>query len=323
MQGVGFSSLPFQVRLAAILLLGLAGFVIWDQLHWWRLRDDYSFGFLVPLFVAYVLHDRWPAIRGFFGQRWGPLRAGPTAPLRIVAGAVSYGLFAGGGGLLFLGALYRAAEGAAPAASMPIALGFGLFVMATVYLLSDRNVHGERTPVDARARLALMFLFPAMIWLLSAPTFGVLETWISTYLLDKVAIFVYHSFEFSGFPIVREGSVLILPSGEVGVEDACSGIRSMTACLFAGSFLGAIFLDRLWKKASLVCAAMLLAFLTNLLRSLFLTVWAYRYGPEAIDGAIHDATGYGIVFLTVLGLFLLLPVFNFRLEVDDEDLAAS
>jgi len=108
------------------------------------------------------------------------------------------------------------------------------------------------------------------------------------------------------------GNVLMLPNGSVGVEEACSGIRSLTGCLFAGSFLAAVFLERLWKKIALVVAAMLLAFLTNLARSLFLTTWAYRYGPHAIDGRVHDLAGYAVLGLTVAGLLGLLPLLNLK-----------
>jgi exosortase/archaeosortase family protein len=109
---------------------------------------------------------------------------------------------------------------------------------------------------------------------------------------------------------VQEGNVLLLPQGRVGVADACSGIRSLTACLFAGSFLAAVFLERFWMKILLVALAMALAFITNLLRSVFLTAWAYAYGSEAIEGSLHDTTGYAVLGLTVVGLFVLLPFFN-------------
>src|SRR5262245_41875398 len=46
--------------LAALLLsAGFLAFVGWDQSHWWRVKEDYSFGWLVPLFVIFVVHDRW------------------------------------------------------------------------------------------------------------------------------------------------------------------------------------------------------------------------------------------------------------------------
>lgn len=109
----------------------------------------------------------------------------------------------------------------------------------------------------------------------------------------------------------------------MGVADACSGIRSFTACLFAGSFLAAVFLDKLWKKIGLVASAVGFAFFTNLLRSLFLTAWAYNYGPEAIEGMVHDIAGYAVLGLTVVGLLCLLPLFNLKFvsadDVDDED----
>jgi len=149
-----------------------------------------------------------------------------------------------------------------------------------------------------------------LIWVLSAPLVSAVENAISLFLLRQVVAVDFFVFNVLGYPPVQQGNVLILPRGQVGVADACSGIRSLTACLFAGSFLAAIFLDRLWKKVLLVGVAMALAFFTNLLRSLFLTAWAYAYGSEAIEGTLHDATGFAILGLTCVGLFCLLPLFN-------------
>jgi exosortase len=117
-----------------------------------------------------------------------------------------------------------------------------------------------------------------------------------------------------GYPLEQQGNVLLLPKGSVGVADACSGIRSLTACLFAGSFLGATFFEDFWKKVVLVGASMFFAFLMNLGRSLFLTAWAYAYGPDAINGTVHDAAGYAVLGLTCLGLLALVPILNLKLE---------
>jgi exosortase len=149
-----------------------------------------------------------------------------------------------------------------------------------------------------------------LIWVLSAPLLSAVENTISLFLLRKVVAVVFTIFSLLGFPLVQEGNVLVLPHGQVGVADACSGIRSLTGCLFAGSFLAAVFLDHLWKKVALVFAALVFAFFTNLLRSLFLTGWAYAYGSDAIEGTLHDATGYAVLGLTCLGLFFLLPLFR-------------
>lgn len=49
--------------IAVVMLSGFGLYTIWDQLHWWSTREDYSFGFLVPLFVSYVIYDRWSLIK--------------------------------------------------------------------------------------------------------------------------------------------------------------------------------------------------------------------------------------------------------------------
>jgi exosortase/archaeosortase family protein len=65
--------------------------------------------------------------------------------------------------------------------------------------------------------------------------------------------------------------------------------------------------------------AMMFAVLTNLLRSLFLTSWAYNYGPEAIEGNVHDIAGYAVLGLTVAGLLCLLPLFNLSFTFSDNE----
>ncbi|MGK0456971.1 MAG: exosortase [Zhongshania aliphaticivorans] len=168
-----------------------------------------------------------------------------------------------------------------------------------------------------------------MVWLISAPLVSVLETKVRVFLLTKVTIVVFTLFDIMGFEIEREGNVLFLPQGRVGVEEACSGIYSLTACIFVGTFLAAVFLDRFWKKVLLVLAAMLLAILTNLMRSLFLTSWAYFYGPGAINdswilpligdiGTVHDVMGLAVLGITSICLLLMLPVFNFKLKAFDD-----
>jgi exosortase len=144
---------------------------------------------------------------------------------------------------------------------------------------------------------------------------SVVEQQLNLFLLRKVVTVVAFIFDMLGLPIEQQGNVLALPTGNVGVEDACSGIRSLTACLFAGSFLSAVFLDKLWKKIALVVAAMGFAFVTNLGRSLFLTAWAYRHGPNAIEGTVHDVAGYAVLGLTVVGLLCLLPLLNLKVSL--------
>jgi len=340
-----FQSLPVPTRWAMLLFAGLTAFLIFDQRPWWDLREEYLFGYIVPLFAAFILYDRWPMIR----RVWiGPASEAEAAKPSPVAGTVlerldgakwprwtlgALAFLAVIGGMLFflVGALYRAMEGQNLVTSNALTIGYGAILLGSVYIFSDRRANGELIPVSERIFVSSLFLFPALIWFLSVPMVNALYTAVSTFLMNKVAVSVFGIFDLLGFAVIREGSVLKLPNGEVGVEDACSGIRSLMACLFAGSFLGAAFLAprQFFKKVFLVATAMLFAFLNNILRSLFLTSWAYAYGPEALDehvmvfgmdlGNIHDFTGWVVLVLTVLALLVIVRIFTFEFEVHDHD----
>ncbi len=304
---------PFLAALG--IAAGFFAFVAWDQSHWWREKADYSFGWLVPIFALYVVRERWPQILAGLAAC-----AADGSPRAAGAGKILLNVFAalallGGVVMFLLGALLRAGGGASPPGTLALTLG-AVAIALPLFLLSAPEA---RAPArgsffsDARVRLAAWFVFPVLVWLVSAPMVAAVETPLNLFLLRKVVTVVAFVFDTLGLPIEQQGNVLVLPNGNVGVEDACSGIRSLTGCLFAGSFLAAVFLERWWKKITLVAAALLLAFVTNLARSLFLTAWAYNRGPDSIGGAVHDLAGYAVLGLTVVGLLALLPLLNLRL----------
>ena len=304
------------VRFLAVLAVasGFFVFLTIDQMHWWQLKPDYAFGWLVPVLVLFVVFDRGKKLREIFKPAGpSPLPRWAKAAASLAAGA----LFAGGLLFFLLGALYRAGSGATQPGSLALAMGFSGVLLGMVYFnvppgcigpLAGAEKAGWRR--DAQLRGVALFVFPALIWMLSAPLVTAVENAVSLFLLRKVVTVVFFVFSVLGLPLVQEGNVLVFPHGQVGVADACSGIRSLTGCLFAGSFLAAVFLEKFWEKFLLVSAALGLAFFMNLLRSLFLAVWAYAYGSEAIEGALHDATGFAVLGLTTAGLFMLLPLFN-------------
>jgi exosortase/archaeosortase family protein len=308
------------------LLLGAAylGFVAWDQSHWWRSISDYSFGWLAPVFVAFVVHDRWPKILA------GLRECGAAGSARVAGvggqalALAAYGLLAAGAVLFLLGATYRAGAGSSQVGSLALTMGASALLLATLFV-SAPEPDGASDPAaawtgDARVRLVALFVFPALVWLVSAPMVSVVERNLTGFLLTQVMRVVYFVFDTLGLPLQQAGNVLILPEvvpgqpNEVGVADACSGIRSFTGCLFAGSFLAAVFLEKLWKKALLVGMAAVFAFGMNIVRALFLTGWAYRHGSDAIHN-VHDLAGYAVLGLTVAGLLCLLPLLNLKISV--------
>jgi exosortase/archaeosortase family protein len=227
---------------------------------------------------------------------------------------------------------------------MALGLGLGGFVLAMGFLVSREDAQGRRVTLERRWRVVMLLMFPALVWLISAPMLLVFETRIKGVLLQYVVGIVSGVYDFLGYSIVTEGNVLILPNGRVGVEDACSGIRSLTACLFSGSFLAAVFLDRFWKKIMLLGMSAVLAFVMNVIRSLFLTGWAYAYGEGALDSdfwgnpenlqnaagkfspnpafkyiSVHDFAGYTVLGFTLVGLLLLIPLLNFKIDLGKDE----
>ncbi|MGE9290269.1 MAG: exosortase/archaeosortase family protein, partial [Puniceicoccales bacterium] len=201
-----------------------------------------------------------------------------------------------------------------------LAYGFAATSLSLAFLAAGwaPATPGQVVTVRYRFLFTGLFVFPSLIWILSIPLLDFAETNVSLFLLNKVTVIVFNVFDILGIPLERQGNTLILEKGRVGVEDACSGIRSLTACLFAGSFLAAVFLNRWWKKILLVICAMIFAFIMNIFRSLFLTSWAHLYGSDAIAGKVHDITGYAVLGFTCVGLLLLLPLFNFRLKLEED-----
>lgn len=306
--------------------LGLTGFLIWDQQHWWGLKAEYAFGYIVPLFVAFVLYERWP----LFGPAYALAEpsAGADRPSAqrlseiILDGLAILGVL-GGLGSFMLGALYKTMEGNNLISSNLLASGYAAIVLGGSFIYSRPERVDDESHLVSRLKVAALFVFPALIWMLSVPMFSVLEKGISTFLMNKVAVVVYTIFDVLGFAVIQEGSILRLPLGDVGVEDACSGIRSLMASLFAGSFLAAVTFKQLWKKVFLVLTAMFFAFVNNIFRSLFLTAWAYAKGPDGLDGAVvlfgmdlgnvHDVTGWVVLGMTVCCLLLLVKIFSIQL----------
>ena len=286
-----------------LLAGGFMAFTAWDQSYWWRVKEDYSFGWLVPLFVAYLVHDRWPRLLGCLQSR----RAGDHSGARPPALLTGFALVAvAGGAVLFLtGAFYRAAAGPTHFSTLTITLGMAALVLPTLYLLAPGSA------ADRRAAAGL-FVFPTLLWLVSAPLLSVIENNLNVFLMRQVTTVVFSLFDLLGFPLLQRGNVLVLPTGNVGVEEACSGIRSLTGCFFAGSFLAAVFLRSRWKQAALMAASLVFAFAANLLRSVFLTSWAYRHGAKSIEGTVHDLSGYSVLALTVVALLAHLPLLHRR-----------
>lgn len=138
------------------------------------------------------------------------------------------------------------------------------------------------------------------LWVLAAPLpEGTYQRLMLT-LQHSVTTGVLNSLHLLGIPARQMGNVIQLAATSVGVEEACSGIRSLISCLYAGFFFAAWLVDRPVKRAFLIIVAPVMAVVMNFIRSLALTLMA-NAGTD-ISGFWHDATGYAILGVTALAL---------------------
>jgi exosortase len=147
----------------------------------------------------------------------------------------------------------------------------------------------------------------AALWVFAAPLSAGMLSRLTLFLQERVTVFALEVLRLLGIPAMRNGNVLILADQYVGVEEACSGIRSLIACLFAGVFMGGLLLRGVWPRVFLVVAAAAIAVIANFARAVGLCLLAAN-GTE-INGFWHDGTAYAVLGLTVLALFGLCTAF--------------
>ncbi len=274
---------------ARLNLLSLAVLVVAvTVLLWpnWRDNADLSHGyFMLPVFI-YLLHE----------SRAGSPRWLPAGGWSVVAVGALLGV-----GVVALGAsgLYAAALGWSHAL-IAFTLTFAAVCFLAAGLVSFGTEQARLFPVNWTSIVALG------LWLLSAPIPPGSYTRLTLGLQLMVTENVLRTLHLLGVAAVRHGNIIDLATATVGVEEACSGVRSLLSCVFAGLVFSAALVHRPRSRALLICLAAPLALVMNFLRSLTLTLLA-NAGVD-IAGPWHDATGFAVLGLTAVLLGALALV---------------
>jgi exosortase/archaeosortase family protein len=321
------SKLDGTTRGLGLLLVGMAAFTTWDQWAIWSTKDDYTFGYLVPFFSAYVLWDRWPDLRALLaGERTDV--AAPTAKGTLVcAQFLAFASLA----LFGFGAAARAIFGTGIGPTLAISFGLTGSTLAFAFV-SVRGPQDTFATSPTRWRAVGLLLFPAGVWLISGPFLYLVDNQIKGELLTNVTEIVSGILRANDHAIRVSGNTIIFPNGDaVGVAEACSGIRSLSACVFAGAFLGAIFLEggfpgALLRRVSLIALAGFTAILLNIGRNTYLTFHALRHGSKSLDrdlagiehgqagfsslGSVHDLAGNVAMVAALILLVAFVPLLN-------------
>jgi exosortase len=152
------------------------------------------------------------------------------------------------------------------------------------------------------------FAFPVAFILVAVPWVTPIEQPIVQGLMRAVAAIAAETLNLLGIPAQLEGSVIRVSSGVVGVNEACSGVRSLQTSIMIGLLFGELKRFSLRNRLLLLVGAAMIAFVANCARAFFLVYLASTRGVAAV-GQWHDTAGYAIlaaVFCGTLGLAWIL-----------------
>ncbi len=262
--------------LLLLLPAWLAVAVLVSKLQWvWTHQPEMQFGWIVLMLSAYLFWENWP-------QR--PPLTGRVGILDILAAAL-------GIALLFVVQTYQAAFGTSAIVACGNACGTMLVAFASV-----RSVLGW--PGWKR------FGFPFLFLLVAVPLPSAVLNPVTSFLQNLIATINVEVLNLAGVPARRLGSLIHLPKGTVGVNEACSGIRSLQSSVMATLFIGYLTLRSNVLRTFLFLGGIAVAVLGNTVRSLYLSFTAHAKGVESVN-QVHDAAGWSILLFTAVGVGLL------------------
>lgn len=247
-----------------------------DLSYHWASLVEYRFGWLMVVLAGFLVWERWPTRPPTRPEKWS---------LRIAA------LAGAGFSLVFFGELYRIGVSRAPIQVFPLSVGCACFLYSCLLLIGGSSF-------AAHLRFPLLFFFvgvpiPKSVW----------QPIVST-LQELVAVLNVESLQVLGISAIRHGHVIQLPNTWVGVDEACSGIRSLQSTIMATLFIGDLTLKRWRSRVILLGCAVVLAVVGNWGRSLYLALEAHRGGSSALD-LVHDSAGWTVLLFTATGVIIL------------------
>ncbi len=262
--------------LLAIVVFGLLWFELINQLkaEWW-LNPQYNYGLIVPLLALYLFWKRWRN------------RSIPAPP-----GATAFPI-----ALIFLcGALFLPIRFLAEANPDWRLLSWVLALVAVAISLLFLYLVGGRVWVRH-------FAFPVLFFLVAVPWPVRIEQVVIQDLMRIVTAINVTVLQLAAVPALQHGNVIEVGTGFIGIEEACSGVRSLQATLMISLFLGELYYFTVSRRLILIVIGALLAFVCNVVRTAIL-VWAgTTSGPKSIE-AWHDPAGLTILIVCLFGLWI-------------------
>ena len=241
-------------------LLAVLVFVYWNSLdergakYFWD-NPKYSHGWLVPIFTIILL--------------W--MRHEPFGPVSAVARWAGVALLSSGLALRLI-ATYVADQFPEMVSFVPSVAGLFLLVGGWKML---------RWAGPAVAFLIFMFPLPSFMDTQILGPMQKIATRSSTYVLQTM-----------GIPSYSEGNVIFIGEMQLGVVEACSGLRMLTIFI-ALSFAIVLVTERpMWERVVIVMSSVPIALVSNIVRIIVTALLYLAVGAEWVDRVFHDLDGW-------------------------------
>ncbi len=263
-------SAPFLLPGALLLLflvLLYAGTVAKLVFDWYDL-PDFSHGFILPFFTAFLLWERRKAIAATPVQpSWAGLPLVLLSLLLLVTGRFGADLFLSRISLLLLTA-------------------------GIVWVTTGRQ-------------MLRMVAFPLGVLVLAIPLPAVVFNQL-TFPLQMLASRVASAMlPLAGVPVLREGNVINLPAMQLEVAEACSGIRSMMSLFTVAVMFGYFFEKTASRRILLALCSLPIAVAANALRIFGTGLCVQYWNPDKAVGFFHEFSGW-LMFLVSLSCLYLV-----------------
>ena len=260
-------------RVLGWIVPGLLALWLFHHLQFeWSINEQYNYGWAVPFLAAFL-----------FYQRWAARPAAP--PMRNLALIVAQWV------ILLLLLPVRLIEEANP----DWRLLSWIFALAVVgyWLLAL-----ARTGGGAWVRY---FAFPVCFVLVAVPWLVQVENVVVQGLTRAVAFVAVEMAGWIGIGAYQLGNVIQLHNGVVGVDEACSGVKTLQAAIMVALFLGDLLRLTITRRVLLVVLGCGWVFACNVARATTLVVLAASRGFDALK-EWHDGIGAAVLILGMLGL---------------------
>ena len=276
--------------IAPLVLLAALWFVLWWQLSGeWSINEQYSYGWFVPFLALFLFWLRW-ADRPMEGR--APSRPNFGTARRPSLQVLAW-IFLGIPALLILLPLRLFEIGNPDWRPLGWLHATAVTTLTLLYIW-----YAGGTPWLRHFAFPILFVFVAVPWVTPV------EAPIVQGLMRVVAAIAAQAATLLGIPTQLEGNLIRIPNGLVDINNACSGVRSLQTSLMIGLLFGELKRLSIVRRVALVAGAIVIAFIANCGRALFL-VWIAATRNIAAVGHWHNLAGYSIVAAVFAGSLLL------------------